>query len=415
MKRIELLAEKVLMELVGDNVLGCRSLLSVCRIHFSRSVDSAAVTLGEHPRLLINPDFLAENAPEPADIRVVILHEFLHVLLRHHQQFRRMTPLLNFVLDIQVNSLLGRQFPHETLGLLHRLYGDATGPFRLLAPPDAASRQRLNEDLADMHRSVYGSWMKYSWAALIELFKPLFPPYLDWAPFYLGNHADQIPDNAHPTPAQIARIEASTEALQSQSLSGHCLFSKSPEPLPRRVAGVVDDAFQRLRGSLLGAPKERPGYRALLPVLHPGDRRAAVRASASPILPFCAHPSPERQALIRVYLDVSGSMSGELPAIIGVLHRYRERIEPPLRAFSTRVAPATWNPTGLAYDGTGGTDLACVINDLKAHPAAGALLVTDGHFSAIPGPLPCPMHAILSRHSSAKSLDHMNIPSTPLP
>lgn len=414
MQQIENQAKKVLLELIGDNVLGCRALLSVCQIHFTREVDSAAVTLGSHPRLRINPDFLAEKAPSPEDMRVVILHEFLHVLLRHTQQFKRMTPLINFVLDIQVNSFLGRQFPHASLGLLYRLYGDAIGPYRLLAPPDDDSRARLEHELADMHRSIYREHLKYSWSDLFELFRrPLSQMPEEWRPLFLGHHVDQIPDDERPTPAQLTRMEVSAEDFIGASYEGYLLMERKKPNQP--VAPCIDHAFNSLHGLLKGKSPIQEERNIALPVLHPGDRRAGLKAVWSPILPMSAHPSPGKRHVIRVYLDVSGSMSNELPEIIGILHRYRDRIEPPLRVFSTEVGTASWSPTGLTFSTSGGTDLQCVIDDLRANPAAGALIVTDGCFSEVEGPMPCPLHAVLSRSNSPTALTNMNIPITFLP
>lgn len=411
MQQIENQAKQVLLELISDNVLGCRALLSVCQIHFTREVDSAAVTLGSHPRLRINPDFLADKAPSPEDMRVVILHEFLHVLLRHTQQFKRMTPLMNFVLDIQVNSFLGRQFPHASLGLLYRLYGDAIGPYRLLAPPNDDSRARLEHELADMHRSIYGEHLKYTWSDLFELFKrPMSQMPEEWKPLFLGHHADQIPDDERPTPAQLTRMEVCTEDFLHASYKGYLIMQHGQRTQP--TAPSIDRAFNSLNGLLKRKSATQEERNMVLPVLHPGDRRAGLKAVWSPILPMSAHPSPGKRHVIRVYLDVSGSMSNELPEIIGILHRYRDRIESPLRVFSTKVGTASWSPTGLTFNTSGGTDLKCVIEDLQANPAAGALIVTDGCFSVVEGPMPCPLHAVLSRSNSPSALRTMNVPIT---
>jgi hypothetical protein len=116
-------------------------------------------------------------------------------------------------------------------------------------------------------------------------------------------------------------------------------------------------------------------------VLSPGDRRAFLRARWSPFLPEAlwhgAMPRRERSA--HVYLDVSGSMSAEMPLVIALLARVSRWIRRPLWAFSNVVVPATIERGRLKANTTGGTSMTCVLEHVaKTRPAA-AIVLTDGY------------------------------------
>ena len=92
--------EAVLAEFVEDNPLACEGILSVARLEYTTSVPTLAVTLQEDPpRLLINQEFVASHIQTEHDLRAVLLHEFLHVLLGHTQLFRKNDPAKNISAD----------------------------------------------------------------------------------------------------------------------------------------------------------------------------------------------------------------------------------------------------------------------------------------------------------------------------
>ena len=85
------------------------------------------------------------------------------------------------------------------------------------------------------------------------------------------------------------------------------------------------------------------------------NRRSSVsrccrRGTAAPSCALSGHlpglrPSwrtqqPKREGTVQVYLDVSGSMSAEMPVVIALLGRLSRYIRRPFWAFSDEVAPA---------------------------------------------------------------------------
>ena len=98
-------------------------LLHLLDIEATDSVPTAAVTLGDRSRLLLNPKFVAENCPADHDLVMLVLHELHHVALGHTRLFPRLTPAQNWAFDCVINAQLCRLYPepHHT-ALFRRFY-----------------------------------------------------------------------------------------------------------------------------------------------------------------------------------------------------------------------------------------------------------------------------------------------------
>jgi hypothetical protein len=158
-----------------------------------------------------------------------------------------------------------------------------------------------------------------------------------------------------------------------------------------------------------------------LPVLSCGDRRAALRAQWSPLLPDALWRAerPGQPASAQVYLDVSGSMNAEMPLIIALLARLSRHIRRPFWAFSDEVAPARIIDGRLEAATTGGTSMSCVLEHLaKTRPPA-AVVVTDGYIEHLePEEVTLArrtrLHALVTRDGSPTLLREAGISCTQL-
>ncbi len=392
----------VLHRLIDENPLASRGLLSICGLEFTTSVPSAGATLGARPRLLINPEFLKQHVQDDDDIAVLVLHEFLHVLLRHTGRFKAMTPLMNVVLDMQVNSCLSRLMGADRMGLLHRLYAAEKGIVRLLAPPDNVSRMRMPSELAYPHSSMY-EHREYSWRDAWDQFAHM--GLKGELPFLLGDHSARAEEL---TPEQRVLVDAAF-GQNAPNLTGKPadIELQARERSARMLAALRHVIRPRSGQSARSLAESIPTY---LPVLSPGDRRAALRALWSPIIPVSAHETQAPRSRLRVYLDVSGSMASYLSSLAGLLHGFRDEIEWPLWAFSTEVHPARFVQGGIETRTTGGTHFTCVIDHLRERPAERALVISDGLVHRIPLPLPCPIQAILCRNGFRFEFENAGIP-----
>lgn len=133
-------------------------------------------------------------------------------------------------------------------------------------------------------------------------------------------------------------------------------------------------------------PDPRSGLRTLqprthlAPVLNTSDRRGALKALWSPLIPEIAwdtaHPQPAGS--VQIYLDVSGSMNSFLDALVALLAEFSSHIRKPLWAFSTEVHPARILRGKLETKTTGGTAMNCVYRHIRQTRPAKALIITDG-------------------------------------
>lgn len=122
-----------------------------------------------------------------------------------------------------------------------------------------------------------------------------------------------------------------------------------------------------------------------LPMLHPRDRRAYAAMKITPFLPFSRVPIQKRtpKELAAVYLDVSGSMTNELDALISLFHHFRDQLRRPFYVFSDDVAPARFVRGKLEYVTSGGTSIGPVFEHIRANRIHRALIVTDGFVERI--------------------------------
>lgn len=424
---------QILAQLVAENPLACRALLSLARLEFTDAVPTLAVTLTAPPVLKVNLGFMRAHCRSEEDVEALLLHEFLHVLLRHTQRLRSMTPLLNVALDAVINATLHRLAGTRISGFFSHFYREAPDILRLLRPPtpedpstpgfgtlwNAIYRGTIAAD--EVYRLLCDEWVRAHGTALPA----------GW--LLLGNHDDADPGPAggmEGLPDDLTRV-----FRQTCEVLGHRLGIPLPgrdsvlqsEPRPEeRVARWLPVVRRVFHGLTIPDRRRRPvpepGGAVLLPVPHPGDRRAALRALWSPILPFAAWPLglPRRPGSVRLYLDVSGSMNDALSSLVTLLLQVQQEIRRPLWAFSGHVARAEFDRGTLRTRSDGATSLRCVMEHFLASPDRKAVLVTDGEVGPVPGSLRArlrgrAMHALVLPGGSGRDLAASGIPFTLLP
>jgi len=294
-------------ELIDENPFAVRAVLRILEVTFTDSIPTLAVSCEAQPRFLVNPDFVATHCKTESHVKAVIVHEFLHVLLR---QTESSGPLI---------------WRGQRAGLGN------------------------SQALADLEKAAND-------------------------------------------PAR--QCEKSTLDI----LRRHVL----PDPKAKRTVSETRSIQ--------------------LPVLSSGDRRAFVRSLWDPILPQSRWDSVALQkgATAQVYLDVSGSMNSEMPALIALLARLAGHIRKPFWAFSDEVVPARIQAGRLITSTTGGTSMACVLRHVIETRPRAAVVVTDGFIEGLDPSLVAAarsaarLHAIIARHGSPAALRAAGIPYTQL-
>ena len=125
----------IYLELMDENPFAARAALKVLQLEFTNDVDTLAVTLEARPRMLVNLEFIGANCVGDHEVKAAICHEFLHILLRHTERFKRMDAVQNIALDAVINAVIDRELGPRYSSLMSRLYAGETGLGRLLRPP----------------------------------------------------------------------------------------------------------------------------------------------------------------------------------------------------------------------------------------------------------------------------------------
>ncbi|MBK7081403.1 MAG: hypothetical protein IPH55_11825 [Betaproteobacteria bacterium] len=411
----------ILAELIDENPFAIRAVLRILGVEFTTAVPTLAVTCEERPRLLVNLDFVTEHCRSDAEVKALLCHEFLHVLLRHTEARKPFTPARHLALDAVINAIIHREHGPEYTALMSRYYADAPGLDRLLRP------------MNDRESAYYLGWPRGNaprpaWVHV-------------WQGLYAGTLladdiealAEQMGSVAGGAGANAAAGELGPFTLQSGDADFNRLLGNHDDPageLPDALKEALDRAMKEMNGSgIWRAPKERGiganPYEALvssrdepmerwqrrtlavlrehllpdsrsraqrdqpttyrIPVLSPRDRRAFLRAQWSPFLPeaLWEGTAPRRDGSAHVYLDVSGSMNAEMPLVIALLARVSRWIRRPFWAFSDVVAPAVIERGQLKAQTTGGTSMRCVLEHVARTRPAAAIVLTDGYIETL--------------------------------
>ena len=384
----------VMQEIIDLNPFAIRAALRILTVEFTDQVPTLAVTCESRPRLLVNLDFVTRHARTETQVKALVMHEFLHVLLRHTEGRQPLTPARHLAFDAVINAIIHRHFGSQCSSLMSEYYANAKGVMRLLRPMTAVEAEDFR-----LRRSAMPDWFK-AWAALYEG-KLIADDIAELAdslgglmkmPVLLGNHADLGTDMDGPLG------EALAEAVCQARPDGLWRSGRSSAGARRTLEAVADIApVKRWEAKTLAVLRRHltPDRRSKssreqsityrLPVLSPGDRRAFLRTLWSPVLADAdwTGQACKPEGTTQVYLDVSGSMNSEMPAIIGLLNRLRRHIRRPFWAFSDRVEPARIEGSRLVTATTGGTSMACVLRHLEATRPAAAVVVTDGFIEAL--------------------------------
>jgi len=395
-------------------------LLGLLEIAASREVGTACVTLGARSRLLLNPDFVKANCRTEEELRSLVMHELFHVLLGHTRLCRKMTPARNWAFDVLINAQLCQLFPDPAdTALFRRLYRADRMPEALLRPPPgwrtAAERWPLEGIAGEIHRAVY-SERQVTEAELVALLEVHLEGGNPGTGKLLGNHGGEYRDGAAggsaseevsgPFPDGALDpdlLRTLRELFDSLAESGggdarhrnrmRAADRVEPVTAGERVAAAVRRALLALtdRGEPWnGAPRAAIApVEGFVPWRSPGDRRALLLEELGELPLLHRAPLTGRTVLpgedVHLYLDVSGSMRGELAPLYGILASFERWLHPWIHLFSTvvRDVPLRALSRGLV-ETTGGTRIGPVTEHIRRRGIRRALIVTDGMVGELP-------------------------------
>ncbi len=445
----------VYRELIDENPLAIRAVLKVLCVEFTDTVPTLAVTCEARPRLLVNLAFVRAHCRTEQHVKALICHEFLHVLLRHTERFTTLTQPEHLAVDAVINAIIHRSLGPDYSGMMSSYYADEGGVARLLRPMTGDEQLRASRvfirslRVRAEEKRILSAWSGLYDGKLVaddirDLARDLVKPEQRVSVLLLGDHeslaggpsaaADGISDASATSTGPLA--DALDTALKAMNGSG---IFRSPKARgigvdayrnEVRAADTAVDRWRRetyavLRRHLLPDPRSiarEPSSRSFsLPVLSPGDRRAALRSLWSPFLPDARWETEHtaRAGSAHVYLDVSGSMDAEMPLVIALLGRLSTYIRRPFWAFSNVVAPARIEQGRLIAATTGGTSMGCVLDHVVRTKPRAAIVVTDGYIEVlsseqVAAAAATRLHVIVTRDGDAGLLERAGLPYTQL-
>ena len=470
----------VYTELAEENPFAARAVLKILSVEFTQRVPTLAVTLEKRPRLLVNLGFVREHCARGDQIdeqfvKALICHEFLHVLLRHTERFKKLTPAWHIALDAVINAIIHRELGRGYSDFMSRYYDKAKGIERFLRAPrtgEAPGGPRYKRLPDYRFTEAWASLYEGSLVAddIEEIARDLADPEVLGNPSALaGTGGGQKEEGQEPSllgghdPEYLVKPGEGEEAGGEEAPAAGAL---GDVPLPDELVRALHRSLQSMNGSgIWRSPNSRgvgaAAYKNLvravdgdtrrwkfetrklllrylepdprgprdkieekdysLPVLSTSDRRAALRAGWSPFLPNALWSTAvkSQSGTAQVYLDVSGSMNAEMPLIVGLMHGLRRYIRCPFWAFSDVVAVAKIVDGQLEADTTGGTSMACVLEHVIETRPSSAVVVTDGYIERLDPKLveaasAIRLHALITRDGDGRRLDAAGISFTQL-
>ena len=374
-----------------------------CEVAWAPGIGTARIgRRGDGVRIEFDPEFAAEHLTDPVDALFVVAHEVSHRLqgdlLRNLSgDTPRERFAANVVADVKINRRLKQHVFPAPVPLLLRLYDPRQFPAVLLCPPFELEHQcglpprsngRRGNVLRRVHRTARGGglnpseakqamqWYADAWfedaSTQPELLRQLLAFLPDaGASTFLGDHDGE----------GVEEVEGIDEALEAGLGVALEELRVSPRRDPRREAlrRKLVRALAPSRGTAFVEGQERT-------VVPAGGRRPLFLWACGAWPTFFVRPGVEAQPprRARVYLDVSGSVHAELPALYGLLWGLRPYLCDPLHVFSTEVLPLRLDELRDGRLPTrGGTEFGCVLDHAARQKVSRALVITDGI-----GPLP---------------------------
>jgi hypothetical protein len=403
----------------------------------SRDVPTAAMECKHRPRLLINPDFVAQFCKRDEHLFLLVMHELWHVMLAHTSLFPRITQAQNIAFDAVINAGLLRQFDKPAY----------RGFFESINPPDKFPHMLLRPPVGWPEAPVYPNNIGPVGTARIlrqlypprGAFRPVMPFYdeildlikedmrqkgmLIEVPVLLGDHESQDAYKSKFLKDAMGRVAKKWPmSIRQFGPPGQGGYMDDWEIDPYSTSQEIRRAFANVLRIALGRDagehriKQRSPIsgmvgRGVLP--NPRDRLIHARKMLGAPTTLWEQQGtykarvPETKVRAHVYLDVSGSMSDVLPYLLNLIAPYVANGKANVFQFSTEVEalPLRSLQKGLVRS-TGGTQIHCVMEHLAENRehVRRVLLLTDGYTG-----LPAPDHIRMIREDGTKI--HLVLPS----
>ena len=391
-----------ILDVIPPDSFEMTTFLSLFLVRFSKKTETACVTCGDSPELLLNRDFIAAHCQTDEHLFMLVMHELYHVILGHTTLFPRSTEVRNLVFDAIINAILCSLFRDSTFTSFFTDYYPADKmPFALLRPPGAGTPPEAEAALNLLYKGsdtvtyhdVYEALLASGCAQEVVMSS------VGGKPLLLGSHGEEDEGVSPELADMIRKVTAKWthphRPLQGQDAGAEDRkqnFEADADPSVRLHRGIrrlmrlaAIPGKKEMRGRTI---RERTGESVtFLPDWR--DRSHEARAmTLGDALAYATtvrlkRPSNRDSRQAFVYFDVSGSVADEVPSVAATLLPHVRRGLCKVYVFSTTVHPASVRDLAeRKFDTTGGTDIDCVLEHAlylppRKRPHA-VIVITDG-------------------------------------
>ena len=330
-----------ILDVIPPRSFELMTFLSIFCVRFSDKTETACVTCGESPELLLNKEFVEEHCKTDEHLFMLVMHELYHVILGHTRLFPRSTEVRNLVFDAVINALLCSLFPQPAFtSFFTDYYPSDKMPFALLRPQGNGTPPAAEDALnllyggtgTGTYYDVYEALLKSGCVKEITL---LGPSGDGVEPLLLGSHGEEdeemsaeMKDLIHKI---IAKWPSPDRPLKGRDLGASermrdygsyempdIALQRGIRRLMRRAStpGPKEVRCRAVRERLCETATFLPDWRDRS---HEAREVALGDALIYRAVTKVRRPSSRDNQQAFIYFDVSGSVADEVPAVAQAL------------------------------------------------------------------------------------------------
>jgi len=389
-----------LFSVIPTGSLHMMEFLKLMDIRFvEEETKSAAVTCTSRPELLLNKDFIDSYCKTDEHLFMLVMHELYHIILGHTHLFKRHTEIDNIAFDAVINAILCRTFPNEEyVSFFTSINSDEDFPGCILRPIGNKTPLKYIPILKNLYYTNTGTYFEVYECITNELEEMLKSGQIKY--ILLGNHKDSNEDINNPLLKELIDKVISTwpreMIVTGRDLGGELEdktieFAKAKRNAQNKMkrllrkSGVIQGIVSKRKMSIQYIQEDAtlvtPDYKD----------RTLLTKSIIYKQPLLYNSSLLNSKIVRegnvqtlVYLDVSGSVVGEINHFAPLLLKPYKNKECLLFVFSTIVVPVSYQDFRKGkYKSTGGTSLNCIFEHYFSLPkekqTKRILILTDGN------------------------------------
>ena len=389
-----------LFSVIPTGSLHMMEFLKLMDIRFvEEETKSAAVTCTARPELLLNKDFIDSYCKTDEHLFMLVMHELYHIILGHTHLFKRHTEIDNIAFDAVINAILCRTFPNEEyVSFFTSINSDEDFPGCILRPIGSKTPLKYIPILKNLYYTNTGTYFEVYECITNELEEMLKCGQIKY--ILLGNHKDSNEDMNNPLLKELLDKVISTwpreMIVNGRDLGGELEdktieFAKAKRNAQNKMkrllrkSGVTQGIVSKRKMSIQYIQEDAtlvtPDYKD----------RTLLTKSIMYKQPLLYNSSLLNSKIVRegnaqtlVYLDVSGSVVGEINHFAPLLLKPYKNKECLLFVFSTIVVPVSYQDFRKGkYKSTGGTSLNCIFEHYFSLPkekqTKRILILTDGN------------------------------------